>query len=100
MKTIIEILDELAERANYVSFRSAMMATIDESIKMIEEAADIYANQSKWISCAEKLPENRTFVLTFSPNYKKLAEFKHGCFFDGLERLFNVTYWQPLPENP
>lgn len=67
MKTIIEILDDLAERANYVSFRSAMMATIDESTKMIEEAAEIYANQSKWISVSES-PKGLE-VIGFSPNW-------------------------------
>ena len=59
-----------------------------------------YANQSRWISVSDRLPENRSYVLSFSPNYNNIAEFKNGCFFEGLERLHKVTHWQPLPTTP
>jgi len=110
MKTIIEILDDLAERANYVSFRSAMMATIDESTKIIEEAAEIYANQSKWVDSKVQQPENFKAVLIEADFIGKshMAEIATvGCWqldhwttdrdqdLDKIE--INVNRWMPLP---
>jgi len=104
MKTITEILDEIAPKYHHENYEMLICGVEDFGLERItsalSEASEIYANQSKWISVEDRLPENRTYVLSFSPNYNNIAEFKHGCFFEGLERLYNVTHWQPLPTTP
>lgn len=56
----------------------------------------------KWISVDDRLPENRSHVLAHTTNggYTTTAEYKHGCWFKGLDRLYCVTHWQPLPLHP
>jgi len=75
-----------------------------DAIKMMEE----YANQDKWISVNDRLPENADGILlygdltvghfyetgTFSPTFKIFE--CHAV--DGYEG--KITHWQPLPEPP
>ena len=50
----------------------------------------------KWISVKDRLPEIRTYVLISYWSGYDIAEFKHGCFFVGLNRITDVEYWQEI----
>ncbi len=75
---------------------------IEFAVVFVQHLIDkgVLVEADNWISIKDRLPDNRKYVLSFSPNYNNIAEFKHGCFFDGLERLYNVTHWMPLPPTP
>lgn len=98
MKTAKEILD--VKQDIYASnFEAAYMETC------CLDAMEKYAQQFKpkmieWISVKDKLPESGTYILSFSPCYNSVSKFKDGCFFDGKDRLYNVTHWMPLPSPP
>lgn len=66
------------------------------------EAMEVYAAQfkPKWIPVTERLPENRTYVMVCNYNGYDIAEYKHGCFFIGLDKVDCVTHWMPLPTPP
>lgn len=70
--------------------------------KSFIEGAKWMQERDKWISVDDRLPENRSHVLAHTTNggYTTTAEYKHGCWFKGLDRLYCVTHWQPLPLHP
>jgi len=46
----------------------------------------------------EVSPKQRSFVIGASSVGYAVYEFKHGCFFIGLERHDDVHSWMPLPD--
>ncbi len=63
----------------------------------------------KWISVEERLPEDDGHKLVFGISHREYAI--HVGFYNGsswyhfpqdeqCSRLFDVTHWMPLPENP
>ena len=77
----------------------------DESIAI---AAEEYANQSKWISVKERLPNKNLEVLCYSESLGVISdrlthilETGDAWFYgDREEYCTDVTYWQPLPNPP
>lgn len=57
---------------------------------------------SEWISCKDRYPENRSNVTVYTKNGNSqlIVEYKHGCFFDGLTQIHNVTHWKYLDPDP
>lgn len=63
------------------------------------------AEQSGWVKCEERLPQENQIVLFFDDHNEMAVGFYNGLSFDySLEDYFvtnyNVTHWQPLPEKP
>ena len=73
----------------------------------IKEAMELYANQNKWVSVKERLPEAFEYVLVdLGGNIFKGRRYSNGWavfFSDGEKNIKDdkrtVTHWQPLP-NP
>lgn len=88
------------EASEFVS--DAKVVLLADAIDCVRKAYQLAEGESKWIDVSERLPENRCYVLAYTTNggYISTAEYKHGCFFKGLERLYFVTHWQPLPTPP
>jgi hypothetical protein len=72
---------------------------IDQFIK----GAQWQSSQQGWIDTDYSLPENRTWVLTYTKSDEiEMAHYKHGVFYrdDTLSVIYNVTHWMPLPNPP
>lgn len=78
------------------------IVTINECIEITKRCVELSATQNEWVAVIDGMPDNRTYVLTYTTNggYTSIAEYKHGCFFKGLDRLHFVTHWMPLPSPP
>ena len=62
---------------------------------------------AEWIKVSERLPEDNETVLTFSSSgdIEVLAYDNHDIEdtfvkYGGLVRIYNVTYWLPIPAPP
>lgn len=55
-----------------------------------------------WIPCSERLPKNRTTVLTFYKDNSGYEEFRASDYDDTKYQPYwnNVTHWMPLPAAP
>ena len=70
---------------------------------------DMVANQSKWISVEDKLPEKNGEYLIYDNGLDK-ALFSNGLWkstgkeergiLSDFRKTLNPTHWQPLPEKP
>lgn len=62
--------------------------------------------ESRWIKCSERLPENNNYVLACNFNLQTVAELLYDATGWHIpligNHLFNweVTHWQPLPASP
>lgn len=82
---------------------------IEEPAKLVLDAMDAYANQSRWISVEERLPEERGELVLAFFRYQDEDIIDTVMFFDkdtwsamvGYDEFHaEVTHWQPLPEKP
>ena len=88
-KTAVEILREkLNEPMRY------------NTMQKVLEAMEEYANQSKWISVKDRLPESQINVIVFNQRAQIACIDVDGRCFVGTNQIFGVTHWQPLPEKP
>ena len=113
MKQITEILDEIAHKYHHENYEMLICGVEDFGLERITsaltEAAEIYANQSKWISTSESLPEKSCQVLGIMKDtldqyicfYKKSRNvfLVYGAGVDPISDM-KVTHWQPLPTSP
>lgn len=107
-----------------------LVPTMNWTLEMTLSFAEEYANQSRWISCSEKLPEANQEVLILTdyteygrpkkridiasvhfaeenirfggPNSLSGQGFLKGIYF-AIPAILNpdvVKFWQPLPETP
>ena len=101
---------------NYCNrFNSKQLESITEMIYELENSFDSADVQpvDRWISCKDKMPEDRTLVLFCYVNEKGLKSVHYGYHFNingitawakpsgGLNYCDEeITHWQPLPEPP
>ena len=70
------------------------------------EAAPTLDVQQRWISVAERLPEDDFEVLVYTDRYGGRHEFAYyvprlGAWYQNCALLIpNITHWMPLPEPP
>ncbi|MGY0037665.1 hypothetical protein [Pedobacter sp. NJ-S-72] len=95
MKTLQECKEQEAKSAGYDSWKDFRENRSITDITLLN-ISEIYADQFKprWIPVSEMLPENRSFVMVSNHTGEHVAEFKHNCFFLGLEKMNSVTHWQ------
>ena len=107
MKTAEEIFNESGKAGMACEFGyNADVISLPVAI----ELAEIYANQSKWISVEDRLPEdnktqnilingdrNSSHHIYYSAGYDIIYKKWYNPF--GYEVEENVTHWQPLPNN-
>lgn len=104
MKTAREILKFAFERAivKYPEENWKDWNDKDVEVTFIIEAMEEYANQSRWISVKERLPEKGKYVMVFWYETCRIGEWSGEKWLDqdGLEFIDPVNHWQPLPEGP
>ena len=89
--------------------RYAMVLTRMDVCEMLDEAPTV----GGWVSVQDRLPENRSMCLTYSPKGKmRVAEaflpnpddYPNECWWSvhgqGGHHYVAVTHWMPLPEPP
>ena len=72
------------------------IVTKEETIKLMEE----YANQDKWISVKDELPENEVSVLVFIEGQIEIDAYDKDGWIDHYYDVRQITHWQTLPAPP
>lgn len=68
--------------------------------EVFTQGANFALEMDRWIGVEEGLPDNRQTVLATDGSTQIVLEYKHGCWFVGLDQIHFVTHWQPLPKLP
>ena len=91
MKTAEEIFNESSKSGMAYGFS---YDTDVISLQVAIEIAEIYANQSKWISIKDRVPEVGENIMWYEDGEIGM------CFFEGIGEGQGITIWQPLPKSP
>ena len=109
MKTANEILDKHLAAMDICCDRESGYIDDYGVYPLIENAMEVYANQSKWISVKDRLPKTNGHYLIYDMGYE-IALFSNGLWktLDKVEKgvlsdfrsTLKPTHWQPLPKKP
>jgi len=72
-------------------------AKFSEVVPVLEKCRSLF-EMLHFRSIKDSQPKNRSLVLGADNVGYFVYEFKHGCFFNGLERNDNVHSWMPLTD--
>ncbi len=89
--------------------------TDSQEKKDMAEDIEVYANQSKWISVKDELPEENDSVLVYNGNFIAIGYYEKNFKIEDDQSIsaiprkwkyndlildWEITHWQPLPESP
>lgn len=86
---------------NRVSFGEGWQAPYSE-LPIWSHIANMLGLKSAWVACADRLPENGTWICSdgvdsFEARIRNGIAFVHdGCY----QKVRTYTHWQPLPAQP
>lgn len=98
-KTAEEILIQYTEADKFL-FENKVYIDFVKALNAMEE----YANQDRWISVSDSIPENEEEVIITNGDVVEKAEFFMGDFTvfyeDKSAIITDVTQWQKMPNPP
>ena len=89
---------EIENEANMYQVDEYDCGNTGDLARAFKEGAEwsISQMQPEWVSVEDRLPDKRQYVVISYWSGYDIAEFKHGLFFVGLEKITDVTHWKPL----
>lgn len=115
MQTEIEndLLVKCSQAVEYNINKDELIKALKYDREQYEKGYSDGLNADKWISCKDKMPEDRTLVLFCYVNEKGLKSVHYGYHFNinGITAWAKpsgclnycdeeITHWQPIPEPP